>query len=497
MDGVSAEAEAEAEASIPAPPQFGLVIVGAGPHALALALRLLCGDPEDVTTESDKARSCFWAARLALRHGVRGGGDARCTFERALSRLCIVDPSGAFMSTWDGMFSALEIAHLRSPSFLQLDPLDTDGLRGFVAAEVERSRGERGAPTKARDTAASVARHLHPAPEAMFARPVSQGKGKSRGSGGGMDGAAAGGAAATATVGFASLNQLQADDFAMPSTPAFAAHCQALLDRHGGALRKRVVRGLVRVVTPVMLPHSGGGADGAAGDGGGNAPRVSHLRLTLESGHELTAAHVVMAVGAQASPRVPDWVQSAAAVASAAALAPAPATAPAPPACSVHDHSEPQATHHDARCESACALAPGRHTLAQFPREHLLHTCQLPELAATHASCSAGVDAGDIDGMCAVAVAGAASVTTGAKTARSASGLLSEPWDAYSSRPGPLRCLLKVRASACQPIVRVLFDSMRRSAKPSRAESSHESFPPTVSLTTYRRAAASSLLAAG
>ena len=108
-----------------------LVIVGAGPHALALLLRLLDDAP-------DESGDFFVGLGSAPRSSRKSWSDLekrRCgddVARRVLDRVRVVDGSGAWLGTWDAQFAALEIPHLRSTYDQHPCPYDSFALQQFV-----------------------------------------------------------------------------------------------------------------------------------------------------------------------------------------------------------------------------------------------------------------------------------------------------------------------------------------------------------------------------
>ncbi|EQC38650.1 hypothetical protein SDRG_04347, partial [Saprolegnia diclina VS20] len=100
-----------------------LVVIGAGPHALALVLTLLEQDSASEFTETEAAMLSFWRKkrlapqRPSLRHHLR-----------------VLDPSGAWCANWNANFELFGISHLRSPLSVHLDPLRPEGLRDFATS---------------------------------------------------------------------------------------------------------------------------------------------------------------------------------------------------------------------------------------------------------------------------------------------------------------------------------------------------------------------------
>ena len=122
----------ESSSGTPADP-LELVIVGAGPHGLALLLRLLDDDPD----ESGDFFVGLGSNARAWRRTRADLGRQRCSKETAkaiLKRVCVIDEGGSWLNRWDDQFQALEIPHLRSPSDQNPCPYDSFALQQFAAA---------------------------------------------------------------------------------------------------------------------------------------------------------------------------------------------------------------------------------------------------------------------------------------------------------------------------------------------------------------------------
>ena len=122
----------ESSSGTPADP-LELVIVGAGPHGLALLLRLLDDDPD----ESGDFFVGLGSKARAWRRTRADLGRQRCSKETAkaiLKRVRVVDEGGSWLNRWDDQFQALEIPHLRSPSDQNPCPYDSFALQQFAAA---------------------------------------------------------------------------------------------------------------------------------------------------------------------------------------------------------------------------------------------------------------------------------------------------------------------------------------------------------------------------
>lgn len=151
---------------------FDLVLIGAGPAALAVLSRILETRPAALYTEeehrylhwlrqkSGKTSSSVKQRGAGTRHALRviktqasgrgaervivgekslsgdGGGasnpNEECECEGEMKILVIDRVGDGFMANWDRLFAALDIKHLRSPLFFHPCPADLDSLLAFA-----------------------------------------------------------------------------------------------------------------------------------------------------------------------------------------------------------------------------------------------------------------------------------------------------------------------------------------------------------------------------
>ncbi|KAJ8297192.1 hypothetical protein OF846_000425 [Rhodotorula toruloides] len=122
-----------------------LIVIGAGPHALALAARLNEPRPAALYTDLEHAR-LSWLQREATtsarrRQTVKGHWQARKLVEPASRTLApaaqaiqVLDSSGdTWMRRWDLYFDGLKIKHLRSPMLFHPSPADVDALVAYAS----------------------------------------------------------------------------------------------------------------------------------------------------------------------------------------------------------------------------------------------------------------------------------------------------------------------------------------------------------------------------
>lgn len=140
-------------ATVPDEAWSPLVIVGAGPHALALATRLNEPRPAALYTDLEHARLSWLqrqdaeqrTAKSHSRHkAVKGHWPARKLVTPKEATLVasaadpapsvrVLDSSGnAWLSRWDAFFAGLSIQHLRSPMTFHPSPADADALVAYA-----------------------------------------------------------------------------------------------------------------------------------------------------------------------------------------------------------------------------------------------------------------------------------------------------------------------------------------------------------------------------
>lgn len=121
-----------------------LIIVGAGPHSLALAARLAEPRPAALYTDLEHAR-LSWLRReknekdRMKRKTVKGHWTARKLIQPEEQKpvdqriMRVLDSSkGGFMGRWDSFFASLRLTHLRSPMIFHPNPNSADALVAYA-----------------------------------------------------------------------------------------------------------------------------------------------------------------------------------------------------------------------------------------------------------------------------------------------------------------------------------------------------------------------------
>ncbi|KAL8292269.1 hypothetical protein RQP46_001735 [Phenoliferia psychrophenolica] len=123
-----------------------VLIIGAGPHALAVAARLREARPAALFTDLEHARLAWLHTCRERDRGkritVKGHWSARklvpskAAAPKTGDDIKVLDSSaGGWLGKWDAYFRELGISHLRSPMFFHPSPSDTDALVAFARRE--------------------------------------------------------------------------------------------------------------------------------------------------------------------------------------------------------------------------------------------------------------------------------------------------------------------------------------------------------------------------
>jgi hypothetical protein len=243
-------------AKLPVPSMLDLVVVGSGPHALALVSRLV----EDEPDESGDFFTGLGSAPRSVHRSVDDCFRKRDTaaVQRMMRHVRVIDPSGCWMSQWDKQFDALDIPHLRSPYDLHPGVYDSFAMQGFT-------------------------KHQGRTDDLVDLEFIDNSSAYRQGS------------------------------FRVPKTELFHDFCTHLVDSYG--LRGNVQRGYVTRVEPIFETSSSGVGGNSGSDGGARGEQVSHFRIHISSGKSapatttMLARRVVLALGGTTVPRIPDWAR--------------------------------------------------------------------------------------------------------------------------------------------------------------------------------------------
>lgn len=128
--------------AIPAEAFSSLLVVGAGPHALALCARLAEPHPAALYTEAEHARLSWLRQGRNKLASVRASSGRRLAPPRpqprpqGLAGVQVLDSTSSdWAGRWHAFFEKLELRHLRSPMLFHPDPSDADALVGFARKE--------------------------------------------------------------------------------------------------------------------------------------------------------------------------------------------------------------------------------------------------------------------------------------------------------------------------------------------------------------------------
>ena len=281
-----------------------LVVVGAGPHALALVARLLEEEPDSsgdfwiglasrpigdkaardlvFDESSDTTASSANAAEAPRVRGTFGGDWS--------SRVEVVDPSGCWLAQWIRAFDTLRVPYLRSGVDVHPSPYSSQALWAFLDKQVHPHLRDLAAlPDDDEEEDEHHHRNHafghHDAPQPSTTT-VDDGT-----------------AASWSRCAMANSRQLEVErsrdyhgPFRAPSAEGFRRFCAHLLGQYPGldsAVRKdRVVK-----ITPAAAD-----ADTASDDG-----TDGRIRVEMESGRVVWTRHCVVATGPTVVPRIPAW----------------------------------------------------------------------------------------------------------------------------------------------------------------------------------------------
>lgn len=120
-----------------------VVVIGAGPHSLAVCSRLIEKNPSAIYTDLEHAR-LSWLNKQRLRADPKGGKRKLISHSNTLSGLNVrvfdkhppcTHQSTPWMAHWCSMFHNLDIQAMRSPMFFHSNPRDVDALLAYAYAQ--------------------------------------------------------------------------------------------------------------------------------------------------------------------------------------------------------------------------------------------------------------------------------------------------------------------------------------------------------------------------
>jgi hypothetical protein len=119
-----------------------LVVVGAGPHSLALLCRLFEASPFGILNNQEHQRLHHLRnkSRQASKDSILFSCGEHIDIDKAKRKVKVIDSSGGWMNHWNSCFESLNIDYLRSPIYFHPDPFDPESLRAF--AELQNRKSE-------------------------------------------------------------------------------------------------------------------------------------------------------------------------------------------------------------------------------------------------------------------------------------------------------------------------------------------------------------------
>ncbi|KAK8050988.1 FAD binding domain-containing protein [Apiospora rasikravindrae] len=191
-----------------------VIIVGGGPAGLAVASRLSERMPAASFTDEEHQRY-HWIRRHSRKMSIKNWrtgavrpADCRCQPRGALLDLTVLDATGdEWMKRWHTLFRTFDISHLRSPMFFHIDPAERDGLLSYTHMN---GRGK-----ELKEICGCVGKEV-----SKHQRKKERARKQPR---------------AEPTI-----DERDRNDYFVPSTPLFSAHCDCLIDRY--SLRRDVIQ---------------------------------------------------------------------------------------------------------------------------------------------------------------------------------------------------------------------------------------------------------------
>jgi hypothetical protein len=117
-----------------------LVIVGAGPHALALLCRIFEKSPFPILNDQEHQRIFHQHQDFIRTHPLLYHCGNHLNSTDTKTKITVIDDFGGWMNKWNQCFETFQISHLRSPMFFHPDSFDPESLRAY--AELEKRTDE-------------------------------------------------------------------------------------------------------------------------------------------------------------------------------------------------------------------------------------------------------------------------------------------------------------------------------------------------------------------
>jgi hypothetical protein len=260
-----------------------VMIVGAGPHALSVMLRLMCETPHSSVTDDQHQRLYHWRSKRSRKQDRKRGPvqlPQHCTENccrpglegiviNPKHQVAIIDPAGQWMSRWNDQFESYGIEQLRSPATFHPDPythlcriISFSRLRCHLDSLKEYAR------LHGRENELSECAALFDSAIKTSANVP------------------------TRTV----FNERERDNFLVPTSRLFRDFCDWLIARNG--LNEAVTKGRVVCIDPVVESSVS------------STPLYFNVSVEMEPNKLVVVRceHVVCCIGFMNRPRIPKWV---------------------------------------------------------------------------------------------------------------------------------------------------------------------------------------------